>query len=400
MIRHLFKLIWNRKKLNLLMISGIFISFLALFLVFSSIGYAAFNFLKPIGYAYEDVWYVSLDWKNQSAESIQKTLTQIENILLAEEKIENIALSRNYLFQPMVYSSANYYYNGKILKCFAGLAGEGFFDVLGVELIEGRWFNEGDRARQRTPIVINSDFKDKFSPGENAVGKILTNKNEDEEYEIIGVIGEFRRSGELAGSESVVFKRLSFHNEKDLEVVAAEFWTRWLFKVKPGTSIRFEEQLMNTLQNAAKGWTIKIDTLEKARIRSLKTTLVFPIVIAIVCAFLIINVALGLFGVIWYNINRRKSEIGLRRALGADTKLIYFQIIGETLMLATFGSVLGCLIALQFPILDVIGFVDDKVYYFALGASLLGIYIISTICALYPGWLATKIQPAEALHNE
>jgi len=399
MIKHLFKIIWNRKKLNLLMISGIFVSFLALFLVFSSIGYAVLNFAKPLGFSYEDVWYVTLDWKNLSPESIQETMTQVEKTLLAYDEIQEISLSNNLIFQPLAYNTSNYNYNGKSLNCFSGHAGEGFSNVLGIELIEGKWFDESDRANQRTPIVINTDFKSKFSPHENAVGKILTNKDNDE-FEIIGVIGEFRRSGELAGSESVVFRRLSYHNEKELKALTSDFWTRWLVKVKPGTSIQFEEQLVNTLQNVAKGWSIKIDTLEKARVRSLKTALVFPIVISIICAFLIINVALGLFGVIWYNINRRKSEIGLRRALGANNELIYLQIIGETLMLATFGLVFGCFVALQFPLLDAIGFIGDNVYYFAMVASIFSIYFISTICAIYPGWLATKIQPAEALHNE
>jgi putative ABC transport system permease protein len=125
-----------------------------------------------------------------------------------------------------------------------------------------------------------------------------------------------------------------------------------------------------------------------------------PIALAIVCGFLSINVALGLFGVIWYSTNRRKAEIGLRRALGANTRAIYAQIIGETLALATVGIVFGCFLAFQFPILDVIGFIEDSVYYYAFAASIIGIYAIAAICALYPSWLAARIQPAEALHNE
>jgi putative ABC transport system permease protein len=90
----------------------------------------------------------------------------------------------------------------------------------------------------------------------------------------------------------------------------------------------------------------------------------------------------------------------LRRALGANTRAIYAQIIGETLAMATVGIAFGCFLAIQFPILDVIGFIDDIVYYYAFAASVLGIYCIAAVCALYPAWLAARIQPAEALHNE
>jgi putative ABC transport system permease protein len=68
--------------------------------------------------------------------------------------------------------------------------------------------------------------------------------------------------------------------------------------------------------------------------------------------------------------------------------------------MATVGIAAGCFLAFQFPILDVIGFIEDRVYYIAYAFSIIGIYVISALCALYPAWLAARIQPAEALHNE
>jgi putative ABC transport system permease protein len=381
------------------MVSGIFISFLALSLVATSISYSLTNYAKPLGFNYEDVWILNMDWKNLSPESVAKTLTQIENTLNSTREIKSHALSANYIFQPMVYSGTNYYYQGKELSCFIGEGGSGFCEVLDIKLIEGRWFEEGDRGGNRTPLVINTDFKDKFSPDENAVGKILTDDDNDE-YEIIGVIGEFRRSGELAGSESAVFRKSSYHDENSLRRLASDNWYRILFKVEKGTPVTFEAQLLNRLKSVARGWTLRIDTLDKARKRAFKTTLILPIILTVICGFLTINVALGLFGIVWYSTNRRKAEIGLRRALGADSKTIYIQIIGETLALATVGIAAGCFLAFQFPILDVIGFIEDRVYYFAYAFSILGIYILSALCALYPAWLAARIQPAEALHNE
>ena len=115
---------------------------------------------------------------------------------------------------------------------------------------------------------------------------------------------------------------------------------------------------------------------------------------------MITNVALGLFGVIWYNINRRKPEIGLRRALGAPSTTIYKQIIGEALALTTFGITIGSFFALQFPLLKIFGFIDNEVYFFAFVLSLLFIYIIVVVCALYPSHLAAKIHPAAALHED
>jgi putative ABC transport system permease protein len=382
MIKQFFKLIWNRKKHNFLMISGIFASFLALTLVATSISYSLSNYAKPLGFNYEDVWVLSMDWKNLSPESVKKTLTQIENTLNSTKEIKIHALSANYFFQPMVYSGKDYYYEGKKLSCFFGEGGPGLSEVLEMELIEGKWFDEIETPGRRTPLVINTDFKDEFSPHENALGKILTD-DDDDEYEIIGVIGEFRRSGDLAGSESAVFQKSSYHDEKSLKKLTSDNWYRILFKVEKDTPVTFEAQLLNRLKLIARDWTLRIDTLDKARKRAFKTTLIMPVVLAVVCGT-----------------NRRKAEIGLRRALGANTRTIYAQIIGETVAMSTIGIAFGCFLAIQFPLMDVIGFIEDSVYYYAIAASIIGIYGIAAICALYPAWLAARIQPAEALHNE
>ena len=103
MIRQFFKLIWNRKKKNFLMISGVFVSFLALALVTTSISYSIFNYAKPLGFNYDDVWVLTMDWKNLSAESIGKTLSQIEKALESTKEIKNYAFSNNYLFRKNMY---------------------------------------------------------------------------------------------------------------------------------------------------------------------------------------------------------------------------------------------------------------------------------------------------------
>src|ERR1051326_1784710 len=59
MLGHLFKLIWNKRKRNLLLLTEIFISFLVLFAVFTLIVYCYRNYDKPMGFDYENVWVVN-----------------------------------------------------------------------------------------------------------------------------------------------------------------------------------------------------------------------------------------------------------------------------------------------------------------------------------------------------
>lgn len=123
------------------------------------------------------------------------------------------------------------------------------------------------------------------------------------------------------------------------------------------------------------------------------------IILMIVAAFLIINVALGLFGVLWYNINLRKSEIGLRRAVGASGNAVSKQLVGEALMLSTFALILGSFFAIQFPLLNVFD-LPAGIYIVALLLSIAFIYLLVIVCAFYPGKQAAAIYPAVALHED
>ena len=75
------------------------------------------------------------------------------------------------------------------------------------------------------------------------------------------------------------------------------------------------------MANYMKNSNVEIEHLTNKRKSINYFALVPMIVLLIVACFLIINVALGLFGVLWYNINKRRGEIGLRRAVGATGNL-------------------------------------------------------------------------------
>jgi len=123
------------------------------------------------------------------------------------------------------------------------------------------------------------------------------------------------------------------------------------------------------------------------------------IICIIIAGFLIINVALGLFGVLWYNINQRRGEIGLRRAIGASGSSVAVQLVKESLLLATLSVVVGTFFAIQFPLLNVFN-VPAAVYLLALLLSIVFIYLLVILCSLYPGRQAAAIHPAIALHEE
>jgi len=399
MLKHLFKLIWNRKRRNLLMTLEIFISFIVMFVVLVTVIFLVGNYLKPLGFNYENVWIVNIDWQNAEKATIIETLKQVETAVQTFPEITSHTFSESYLFTPAAMSGDELEYNGKKVSTILLQGDDHYADVLGIQLAEGRWFNPEDNTSLKEPIIINRNLEKELFRGENGLGKTVI--SHDEERIIVGIVTDIRNSGELTRSKKIMVRRINFNQPvEDINFLTENFGKRLLVKTIPGTDARFEERLLRQLSSVAKDFRLKTMSMEEARLSANKQSMIFPVILLIVSGFLIINVSLGLFGVIWYNTNKRRAEIGLRRALGSTANGIYIQILSESLVLSTFGIILGGILAIQIPILNVVSFIETNVYTLAFVLSIVFIYAITSVCALYPGKIAAGIEPATALHEE
>ncbi len=390
-IYHLFKLIWNRKKMNILMIIEIFLSFIILFILIQTFTVKINKYLQPLGFDYSDVWSLSIRFEN-SDENIREKLEQIKNLLREFSEILRISESSHIPYTEG-YSSMSY--DGGDIKFNSNLyfADDNFGDLMGITMLEGRWFNEDDESCSRLPIVIDKALKEFIYGDELAVGKIFG--GQDNESVIVGVLEYFRKYGEFEDCEKTIFHRISCNKP------VRKSQSFLLLKVKPGTDIRFEEKMLRMIVSSNLNMKTTLKRLEDLRIKNIKEEHLYPMFIfGFIGIFLIINVVLGLFGVLWYNINSRYSEIGLRRAVGASAKNIKYQILGETFIMTTFAILIGIFVIFQFKILDFIPSIHTDIFLFSLLISIFCITGITTICALYPSKLAAEIEPVEALHDE
>lgn len=399
MIRHLITLMWNRKRANGLLIVEIFLAFVVLFAVGSVGVYSWRNYRAPLGFAYENVWEIGLNPGTQPGPeqfgTLQRVLARLRStpgVVLVSRSVDNtpFASSNNTTeFQASEGENKPAAY-GDIYD-----AGPELRDVMGLRMVAGRWFDRRDEAAARRPPIVITELAQAqlFPGGESAVGKTIhSNLDKTREFEVVGVSGPYRAGGELSEPQPGYFRYISPQD-------TARALFRLLVRVRPGVGGALEKRIADDVRAIGPGWTSSITTLPEQRLTQLKFNLAPPVILAVVCLFLLVNVALGLFGVLWLNINQRRGELGVRRALGASAGAISQQVLGEVLVLTTFGLALGLLVAAQFPLLGVFN-VQAGVYLTAMALAAAGLYLLAAGCALYPSRLAAGIQPAVALREE
>lgn len=385
MIQHFFKLIWNKKRSNGLLIVEILVAFLVLFGVMSLMVYNYQNYSKPLGFNYEHVWALNIS-TNQDTTQIKDKIARIYQRIIAYPEVESA--SQTYGNTPFAnnHSNRNVKYNKVNIIGDNFGTDENYAKTLGIQLGEGRWYNQGDLSAKYTPAVISRLAKDQLFGDENPLGKVIK-LDGDEQWKIVGIVEDFKQRGEYQANTPVFFN------------LRKDAMGSILIKVKPGTDANFEAQLMRQIGGMQSEWTMEISNLENLRKSMNEQTAIPSLIFSIVCGFFLLNVALGLFGVLTLNIAKRKDEIGLRRALGASGQAITLHFVGEMWVMSTLGVIVGVILAIQFPILNVFD-LDSSVYIIGILLTVLTIYLLVTLCALYPSMQAARIQPATALHEE
>jgi putative ABC transport system permease protein len=399
MLRHLFTLMWNRRRANALLIVEILLAFVVLFAV-GTIGAGLWaNYRQPLGFEYTNAWQVNVSFGSQPPAERFGTMQQVLGRLRALPGVQEVALSTSntpFSFNDSQTSVEKTDAQGRVEhgvdEVNTYLIGPELRRVLDLKLTAGRWFDQRDAAPgAHGPVVIDEQLRQAFFPASaQALGQLLT--FDKKQYRVVGVVQAYRTDGELQKPMPVVMQ----------PIFAADTFLlpdALLLRVQPGSGAALEKRLTDEIRRIGPTWSATVRTLPEMHESQMKQLLTKPVLLGLMSIFLLLNVALGLFGVLWLNINQRRAELGVRRALGAPAGAISGQIVGEILVLTTFGLLLGLLVVAQFPLLGAFE-VPIGVYLTAMLLAAAGLYLLAAICALYPSQLAARIQPAVALREE
>lgn len=272
----------------------------------------------------------------------------------------------------------------------------GYFETLGIPIVEGRAFTAEDRRGGPPVAVVSRALARELWPGEPAVGQCLTGGPGGEGcLEVVGVAGD-ARLGQVTDAEPRLLFRpleqrmqmgmganvLHLRAEGDLAALAA----------------RVREEMRGVQGTAPQLEVRTIGELVEPQLAPWRAS---AVLLALFGALGLALAAVGLYGVVAYLVTRRTREIGLRMALGADRRRVFRLVLSGAGRLAAAGAAIGLLLAaagarFAASLLYGVGALDPLVY--ALTAALLG--AVALLAAALPARRAMRVSPMEALRSE
>jgi predicted permease len=216
----------------------------------------------------------------------------------------------------------------------------GFFSAMRIPLIAGREFTERDAQGAPKVAIVNEQFARHFFKGENPLGRHLAFGAGDVklDIEIVGVVRGFKHSGlrdELTRTLFIPYFQESNISGMNIYVRAA----------------RDEKALTGQVRTAVASidGSIPIYNVSSMHVDVENSVYTEKLLAAVSVAFGLLATllaAVGVYGVIAFNVARRTSEIGIRLALGAMRGDVLGMVMKEVLMLAAAGVVIGSAVAL------------------------------------------------------
>ncbi len=213
----------------------------------------------------------------------------------------------------------------------------GYFQTMGVPLLEGRGFAETDDARSQPVLVVNRAFAEKFFPGDRVLGKRLepgvsASGVRTGAREIVGVVGNARESALGTAPEPV-----HYFAARQLPWCCGSFVVR-----TAGSPLALESSIRRVVASLDAASPVdKVRTLDDMFAEGIARPRFHALLLG---AFAIIALALtvvGLYGVLTCSVLTRDREIGVRMALGARRGDVVRMILKEAGVLVALGLCAG-----------------------------------------------------------
>jgi len=275
------------------------------------------------------------------------------------------------------------------------MVGERFFTAFKIPVIAGRGFTDADTETSPKVAVINEQLAKKFFPAADPVGKtfLTGDPKHPERMQIVGICKDAKYDN-LRGDPPATFY-VPYRQQAGSEAMTFEVHTR----MEPGTIVPLLRNAVASVDKELPILDVRTqneqidDTTRQERIFASLTSGFGLLALVLAC--------IGIYGIMAYSVARRTNEIGIRMALGAQSRRVQRMVLREASWLVFTGIVAGLVIGVAMGRLIASMLYGLKSYdpFTFLGASLL-LIVVALLASWIPARRAASVDPMKALRHE
>ncbi len=272
----------------------------------------------------------------------------------------------------------------------------GFFDVLGLRLIQGRGIEATDQENTEGVAVVNETFVAQNFPGEDPMGRHFDVSasfgwRPEDGFRIVGVVADVRRTPTAEPAPAIYVPHTQFGPERLTVHMRGRAGSTGLVDAARAIVAEMDPNLPLS----------RVETMGQAMARATGTTRFYLALVGGFAALAVVLTGVGLFGVVSYLVSRRTREIGVRVALGAGAARVRALVVAQGLVPALWGVGIGVAATLLGGrVVESLLFEvrpRDPLVLSGVVALLVTLTILAT---LLPARRATRVDPVVALRAE
>jgi putative ABC transport system permease protein len=341
---------------------------------------------------------VDLQHASSTAEGQRALGTEILERIRAVPAVQSAAVVR---FAPVTGSSStgSVIVDGVVQKTqpYFNWVSPSYFHTMQMPLIAGRDFADHDDLEAQRIAIVNQTFARQFLDTENPVGRVFQRQvGPGQPQPLIEIVGLVRDSKYNDLRED--FPPIAFF--PDAQQRRPPSFSSVVVRTRV-IDAGLTASVSHAIADVNSSIVVYITTLRSET----RDSLILERLMALLSAFFGVLAAalaaIGLYGVISYAVTKRTSEIGVRMALGAETRAILLMILRDAFRVLGWGIALGALLALAAGRASSALLFGVQPYDpLTMAAAMVLLAVIAVVAASLPAARAARIQPALALRNE
>ncbi|HKD50759.1 MAG TPA: ABC transporter permease [Candidatus Acidoferrum sp.] len=277
-----------------------------------------------------------------------------------------------------------------------------YFETMGIRLIRGRFFTDQDRLGGQPVAVIDENLAEEYWPNEDALGKRIRNGNNQPWKTIVGIVAHVRHYQVVGDETSSIGTEGSAKGVYYFPLYQENSSNFFLIARTNGDPTALAGTIRSAVHDVDPSQPVSdVRTMDQRITLSMGPRRSAVTLLSVFAAMALTLAAVGLFGLIRYNVIERTQEIGVRMAIGASRKDILRMVLGESLRLALLGVAGGLIAAFALTrVLSSLLYGVSATDPLTFAGTSVALTFVALLASWVPAWRATRVDPLVALRYE